>query len=334
MIFRLRANIIKAIRSYFWQEGFLEVETPVLVPSLIWEPTIRHFQTDLYTITGKKQKLYLTSSPEASLKKLLSKGSGNIFEITKSFRNYEVGSKNHNSEFSILEWYEVNKNYKQIMESCERMISYIIVCLQKDFKNIKIKSHLFPPFSKIRFIDIWEKYIKIPYNDLYDFKKNIYPLENIAKISRNLGYSVDQKSSWEELFNQIFLNKIEPYLLNSSKSFFLYDFPAPLSCLAQIDSQDARFCQRFELYLDRLEVANCYQELTSFSEQKKRINKDIYFNPLEKKNSIVYDQDYLSALEKGLPKSSGIAVGLDRLIMALLNIRSLNDVLLFPNKEK
>jgi len=352
--FKIRMEVIKAIREFFWAKNFLEVETPLLVPSLILESTINHFHSELITQNGLKKRMFLTSSPEASLKKLLVAGAGNIFEITKSFRNGEDGTENHNSEFTILEWYEINATYKESMKMCERLIIYIsnnLVQQNSKFKIFNFKSNLnkqiqndkiyyrnkdislTPPWERISVKDVWEKYTGIPFSDLYDIRRKSYPLEKIIDASRKLGYQANKKNSWEEIFNQIFLNEIEPQLIKDKQPKFLYDYPAPLSALAKIKKSDERFAERFELYIGGMELADCYSELVDFNEQIKRFRREKEVIKKRGGKDFLEDQDYISALKQGLPKSSGVALGVDRLVMLFANSKSLDKVILFPNGE-
>lgn len=334
--------IIKVIREFFWEKGFLEVETPLLVNSLIPESTISHFNTDLIDISKNKKKMFLTSSPEASHKKLLSVGSGNIFEITKSFRNKEDGVKDHNSEFTILEWYEVGKSYKDTMKTSEDLISFLVKFLNSKYKKLsiknkknisKIKKDLKVSWEKIRFIDAWDKYINIPYSNLYNPKTKTYLLKNIITITRELGLIVSEKNTWEEIFNQVFLNLIEPKLIADYHSFFIYDYPTPLAALAKIDSKDPRFAQRFELYINGLEIANGYEELTDYDEQKRRFENEAKIIIKKGDQDYIADQDLFEALKRGLPKCSGVALGIDRLVMLFAGAKSIDEVILFPNSE-
>lgn len=320
--FFIREKVIKAIRSFFYQNNFHEVETPLLVSSVIPESYLDVFETYLKDRKGNKKKMYLTTSPESSIKKLLVSGIGNCFEITKSFRNCETGSLLHNPEFTILEWYRVGATYKDIMKDCEDL--FVFICKNILNNDLVItyqgkKIDLTPPWEKISVEEAFIKYAKTPYETINNFKK-------ISKVAKELGYSINKNDTWETLFHQIYLNEVEPHL-GVNKPTIIYDYPRPLGALSKIKEDDPRFCERFEFYIGGLELGDCYTELTDFVEQKKRFAIELT------KTSVSPDEDFLEALKIGLPDCSGIAVGVDRLVMLFTNAKTIQETLLFPISE-
>lgn len=362
--FFIREKIIKSIRSFFYQKKFHEVETPLLSPYLIPESYLEVFETTLLNRIKQPQKMYLTTSPEASLKKLLVAGIGNCFEISKSFRNTETDSNLHNPEFTILEWYRLDATYQDMMRDCEELILYI----QNSIKNNTIQAKsatsivsnfstpsrqarnrsknkqlftyqgkvidLSPPWQKISIVEALKKYARINFDDITNkyAKREIemFPLQKIASIAKQKGYKVAQNNSWEEVFNQIFLNEIEPKFNKLSKPLIIYDFPRPIAALAKLKTNDPRLAERFELYIGGLEIADCYSELTDYQEQKQRFSREQKIRKRLGKISVNQDADFLQALKSGLPDCSGVALGIDRLVMFFTNSPSIQDVLLFP----
>lgn len=323
--FFVREKIIKTIRDFFYKQNFHELDTPILVSSIIPESYLDVFETYLKDRKGKKHKMFLTTSPEASIKKLLVAGVGNCFEITKSFRNKETGSKSHNPEFTILEWYRVNATYEDVMKDTENLIVYICNTVKNNKNDLKINYQgqiidLTPPWERISVAEAFLKYAKTPYEAIDTFKK-------ISKVASEKGYSINKNDTWETLFHQIFFNEVESKIKTENKPVILYDYPKALAALSQIKKADPRFAERFEFYIGGLELGDCYTELTDFVEQKKRFALELT------KTSVSPDKDFLEALKIGLLNCSGIAVGVDRLVMLFTNSLSIEEVLLFPISE-
>lgn len=336
----IRADILASIRSFFQENGFLEVETPLLVPSVIPESYLETFTTELLNRRGEKKRMFLTASPEATQKKLLVAGVGNLFEITKSFRNGETDSLTHNPEFTILEWYRVHATYKESMIDCCNLLCAIAINLHRfnpkrfpnpdgivyQEKSISLKS----PWIHVSVFEAMEKYAGITLDDITDKKatgvQNIFPVEKIAAIAQKKGYRIEQRRTWEDIFNQIFLNEVESKLANEKKPVILYGYPSPMAALAKLKKTDNRLCERFELYIGGLELADCYSELQNPTEQKKRFEIEITKINDMNKTKIIPDSDFLDALEHGLPPSSGVALGIDRLTMLFTNSTDISDV--------
>jgi lysyl-tRNA synthetase class 2 len=347
----IREKVIRLIREFFVLNMFHEVETPLLVNSLIPESYLDNFSTILKNRYGKTKQMFLTASPEASLKKLLTAGIGNCFEITKSFRNGETHSSLHNSEFTILEWYRVGATYKNVMRDCEELVMYILNKLKDQSSKIKtetqslelkdqeliyqgIKINLASPWERISVSRALEKYAGVSFDEITDKNaKNedqIFSVSRISIVARKKGYTVSPDNSWEEIFNQIYLNEIEPEFKNSAKPLIIYDFPKPLAALAKIKEDDKRLVERFEFYIAGLEIGDCYSELTDYLEQKQRFEKEAELIKTKNKAAVKIDRDFLDALKLGLPECAGCAVGIDRLVMLFTNSNSIKDVILFP----
>lgn len=330
----LREKIIKAIREFFYKENFHEVETPLLTPRLIPESYLNVFETYLSDRTGNKKRVFLTTSPEASIKKLLAVGIGDCFEITKSFRNGETESTTHHPEFTILEWYRVNANYKDIMKDCEELMFYILKRIKEAqrtlvYQNIKID--LSPPWERISMIEALEKYCAVSFDEISDKSQTaMFPLDKIAKVARKKGFQVKETNTWEEIFNQIFLNEIGPHLGMHGKPTIIYDYPKPMAGLARTKPDDPRLVERFEFYIAGLELGDCCSELTDYDEQKERFKRELAIIKDKNKTEVTPDEDFLEALKMGLPHCAGIAIGIDRLVMLFTDASSIKDTLLFP----
>lgn len=346
---KIRDLILRSIRSFFWDRNFTEVETPLLVPAVIPESYLEYFRTELMDRNRKKKTMFLTTSPEASLKKLIAAGIGNCFEITRSFRNTETDSGTHNPEFTILEWYRVGVDYRRIMEDCESLVNHILERIQSsEFKSKNLihnsKSNLTITYLN-RSIDItlpWqrmsvsaalEQYTGVAFSDMVFPVNRNNPLlafrnDKILKIAAGKGYNVHPDNSWEEIFNQIFLNEVEPAVKKSDKPVILYDYPYPMSALSKTKEKDPRLCERFELYIGGLEIGDCFTELTDYGEQARRFHEEQKLRTKLKKSMVKQDNDFLQALKRGLPECAGIAVGIDRLVMLFSGRKCIQDVII------
>mgnify|MGYP001588655052 CR=1 FL=1 len=331
-----REKIIKAIRGYFYQEKFHEVETPLLVPTLIPESYHDVFKSEFYSRSGQKIPLYLTTSPESSLKKLLAAGMGNCFEITKSFRNGESGSDMHNPEFTILEWYRTDSDYYDLMTDCERLFHFVYKAIDKKkrylvYQNKKIDFYL--PWQRLTVDQALQKYVGISLTELIDDKDRPYlTTVKIRQVAKQKGYQTNNHNTWEEIFNQIFLNEVEQYL-GVDRPTIIYEYPSVLAALAKLKKSNPLVSERFEIYIAGLELADCYSELTDYNEQKKRFRIELDLIKHKKITTRAIDNEFLDALQYGLPVCSGVALGIDRLVMLFTDSVRIDEVLLFPFNE-
>lgn len=324
----IREKTLQAIRTFFAKEGFHEVETPLLISAPPAESYLDVFETTLYDRARRPQKAYLSTSPEVALKKLLVSGIGNCFALTHSFRNMETQSKLHNPEFTILEWYRVGADYTAIMEDCEKLMWAIHRAINQG-KNLVYQGEtidLAPPWERLTVASAFAKWAHINFNDFLQ-------LATARKVAQAKGYQVTENNTWEELYNQIFLNEIEPHL-GRGRPTIIYEFPAAMAALSQKKKTDPRFAERFEFYIGGLELGDCYSELTNWREQQKRFEKELEEIKRLGKTVYDYDHDFIEALKAGLPKTSGIAVGVDRLIMLFADTKDIADTLFFPASEE
>lgn len=304
----VREIVVDTIRSHFKGQGFREVFTPILVPIPSIEPNLEVFKSELRTSKGLKRNGYLIMSPEFSIKKLLAAGVGNCFEITKCFRNEEEVSRLHSPEFTMLEWYRVNADYNHVMKDFEDLFCRII-------KNVNPEVNL----------EEW-KYQGEVYN-----LKTPWPRISVSEAFKKYA-DKDVLEVSEEDFYKIFFNDIEPELAKSRRPFIIYDYPISQASLSR-PAKDPRFAERFEIFLAGVELGNCFSELTNPDEQLKRFKNDLAERKKQGKTEYPIDLDLIDALKSGLPEVSGIAVGVDRLIMLAADVPEVSDTLFFPGDE-
>jgi len=321
--FKKRAEIIDKIRSFFKDQGFLEISTPCLTPSLIPESYLEVFETELLDKMGNKSLAYLSTSPEMWHKKLLAAGSGDIFEITKSFRNTDIGGHFHNPEFTLLEWYRVKAAIGKTMKDCENLIRFLNDNKTIIYQGNKISIN--KAFEKLSVIDAFKKYAGISRQVLFDYRK-------LKQWATDNDCLINQNDDWETIYNLIFLKFVEPNL-GFTQPTFLYNFPCQFAPLAKTSKDDPDIKERFELYIAGVELADAYNELTDPIEQKQQFEKEIKLRKRLGKKAHKIDWDFIKALELGLPDCSGVALGIDRLLMILLDKTDINDVVLFSGEE-
>ncbi len=317
--YQQRAQVIQAIREFFWQEAFLEVETPQLVALPSMEPYLEVFETTLLDDRREQYRAFLTSSPEFAMKKLLAAGAQNIFQICKSYRNQEGWSSRHNPEFTILEWYRTNAGYTQIMKDCENLFAFIANKIQfpKEVMDFSV------PWERLSVAQSFAQYAQIDTPTMLD------PAA-LKKTAQEKGYRIEAETTWEEVFNQIFLNEIEPNLGGKGRPTILFDYPAAMAALSKRRPDDPRFAERFEFYINGLEMGNAFSELTDPEEQQRRLQADRKEKEQLGRTLFDIDEDFLDALHSGMPETGGIAVGVDRLCMVFLQVPTIQDTLLFP----
>ncbi len=328
----IREQIIAGIRGFFKSHSFHEIEVPYLAPALPAESYIEVFESTLLNRLRQPFAAYLTTSPEVFLKKLLVAGVGNCFSLGKSFRNCEDFSNTHNHEFTLLEWYRVQANYKSLMQDAENLFVYLHQQLKLPVKNQRRlliyqgrEIDLTPPWERISMSEAFNKYAHI------DLEQNL-TLKQLGRSARAKNYQVSERDSWEQLFNQIYLNEIEPEL-EHGRPVIIYDFPIQVAALARKKLSDPRFVERFEIYIGGLELGDAYSELTDWQEQEARFKAESVKRKRLGKISYPYDQDFITALKVGLPPCAGLALGVDRVIMLFADVARIQDTLFFPTEE-
>lgn len=328
--FKIREIVIDTIRSHFKSEGFLEVETPLLCENPGTEPYLEVFKTTLKAQNYQDRPGFLVTSPELFMKKLLAAGVGSCFQICKSFRNEEGISAFHNHEFTILEWYRVNADYTHVMNDCENVLLSILRAVTGTAEATVLtyqgkEYDLSLGWERISVAEAFEKFAGIDVDTLLSTEK-------LLKVGAEKGYAVLESTGWEEIYNQIFLNEIEPKL-GVTKPTIIYDYPASQAALSKRKDADPRFAERFEFYLAGLELGNAFSELTDHDEQRARMQEDLELRKKLGKYAYNLDEDFFTALKMGLPPTGGIAVGVDRLVMLFADVPTVRDTLFFPIHE-
>jgi lysyl-tRNA synthetase class 2 len=317
---RVRGQVLRAIRGYFEGQDFDEVDTPILQICPVIDTHIRAFSTELLGVDGNIEKtMYLHTSPEFAMKKLMVAGMEKIFQICPVFRNAE-GSKRHRPEFTMIEWYRINADYNDIMHDCVGLLRKCATTL--DIKELRYKEFRCDPFvewERLSVCEAFQRYAKI---DLEAYLENV---EGFRCAVMALGLHTAIDDGWDDLFFRVMDDKIEPFLGMGCPTF-LCDYPISMASLSKPKESDPRFAERFELYVCGVELANAFSELTDAAEQRKRY--DIEMDEKERIYGERYplDEEFIEALERGLPPSGGIALGIDRLVMLATGADDINDV--------
>ena len=314
-----------AVREFLTQRGFEEVETPCLVPAPGMELHIDAFCAPyLPEGGGTGRPLWLHSSPEYAMKRLLAEGFPRIFQLARVFRNGEV-SDTHNPEFTMLELYRAHTDYRGIMEDLEQTVAHAARAVTG---GTRVEAgggaiDLTPPFERLTVEEAFRKRLGI---ELAACDGDAGRLRTALRAAGlDAGRDGD---SFDDLFFRAFLDRIEPGL-GLDRPVYLIDWPAPMAALSRLKPDDPRFAERFELYAGGLELANGFSELTDAVEQRRRLLEEQAFRARIGRPVYPLDEQFLAALPR-MPEAGGVALGLDRLLMLLIGGRSLADVLLFP----
>ena len=335
-----RSLLTQKIRDFFVQQNFLEVETPIMTPIPGMEPYLTPFETKLNfpSVSNSQNKnlpVYLNTSPELQMKKLLGSNENfdNIFNLTKVFRNGEMDGPLHNPEFTMLEWYRKNANYTDLMKDCENLVLDLAQATSLTYQSQKID--LSTPWPRFTTNELFLKYCSIDLLENQDFP-------TLQKSAQEKGYDANGCDNWDDLYFKIFLNHIEPELTKLNQPFFIYDYPSSqaalakkaetkVPCRAECEaSKNSFFAERFELYAKGIELANAFSELTDSKEQRDRLIEEQNLRKSLGKTVLPIDDEFLAALDQITVPTAGIALGLDRLFMLLLDKKSIEEVLLFP----
>ena len=306
---KTRSEIIKGIRTYFDALNFTEVQTPVLQTMPAPDTHIHAFKTTRLGHNLKPLKtLGLHTSPEIAMKKLLVAGMENIYQICPVFRNAEEGTS-HSCEFTMLEWYRTNTNYTAMMDDCEWMIKSLGISVYKS-------CNVMGTWERLSVTDAFKHYADIDLPSV---------LGDIGAFKKVAGVRTTDIDTWEDIFHAVMAEKIEPHL-GAQQPTILHDYPVSMAALAR-KCLDPRFAERFELYISGVELANAYSELTDPKEQRARLNADLAQKKALYGTESEIDEDFLRALEHGMPECSGCALGVDRLVMLATKAETIDEVL-------
>jgi lysyl-tRNA synthetase class 2 len=304
-----RANLLQKIRVFFADRNVLEVETPLLCQATGTDPNLEFFSTQ-YRLGTQSQTYYLQTSPEFCMKRLLAAGSGSIYQISKAFRNSESG-RYHNPEFSLLEWYRIAFDLQQLMEEVAQLLKYLLEPLK-------------PKVECISYTEVFRRYTEL---DPLTFSVQAY-IECARSNNLNDAELIcsENHSMWLDF---LFSFLIQPQLGKQSICM-IFDYPASQSSLARVKIGDQRLVERVEVFVDGVELGNGYFELTDSVEQQQRFDCE---RELRKQMGLYVpnvDKRFLNAIESGLPDCSGMALGLDRLMMISTNSKAIEQVMAFP----
>ena len=300
-----RAKLLTEIRRFFTDRGLLEVETPVLSEFGVTDVHLATFSTEFISPFGEQSKtLWLSTSPEYHMKRLLAAGSGPIFQVGKVFRNEEAGNR-HNPEFTMLEWYRPHFDMYRLINEVDDLLQQILEC---------------PPAESMSYQFAFQQYV-----GLDPLSADLSELVEKAEKHQLMGA---ENESRDTLLQFLFSTVVEPQI-GQEAPVVVYHFPASQAALAQISSEDLRVAERFEFYYKGLELANGFHELSDAREQLRRFQQD---NLQREKMGLpvrAIDTRLLSALQAGIPNCSGVALGVDRLLMIAMGAEHIKEVISF-----
>ena len=302
-----RAQLLADARHFFAQKQVLEVETPILSQAAPTAPYLDSFKTDYIPIgTDQKQDFYLQTSPEFAMKRLLAAGSGSIYQVAKVFRNGESG-KHHSPEFTMLEWYRVELTLEQLMDEVAELLTSVA-----DFSDA----------VRVSYAVVFKTYLDLDVFDCADADLKSLAFTHIPSLAAD--FELD-RDGWLEL---VMSEVIEPKLAELNQPVFIYDFPASQAQLAKvkIDGQGNHVAARFELYAGGLELANGYDELLEAQALRQRFEQDNQQRQRLGKPDMPIDENLLAAMQAGLPQCTGVALGLDRVLMLILDQSNIKQV--------
>jgi lysyl-tRNA synthetase class 2 len=322
-VFEIRSRVLAAVRTFLNARGYLEVETPMMQPiagGALARPFVTHHN-------ALDMELFLRIAPELYLKRLTVGGIERVYEINRNFRNEGISTQ-HNPEFTMLEFYQAYSDYQELMVMTEEMLSAVArEAIGTD--QIRFGDHdisLAPPYRRLslregaREAAAGRLGVEVTLEQLRD-------AETAAAVARRLGLEIDRGWGAGRITTEIFERLEEASLIQPT---FVYDFPTEVSPLSKQKADDPETVERFELYIGGFEVANAFSELNDPAEQRRRFESQIASRAAGNLEAHVMDEDYIRALEYGLPPAGGEGVGIDRLVMLLTNSPSIRDVILFP----
>jgi len=316
-VFIKRSQIVSRMRRYLEERGYMEVETPVLQPlygGAFARPFITHHNVlDI--------DLYLRIADELYLKRLIVGGYEGVFEISKDFRN-EGMDRDHNPEFTMMELYVAYEDYRFMMDLTEDMISTICIdvfgTMERKYQGRTIDYK--PPWERISYFEAIERYTG---TDLYG--KDV---DQLSEAVKNLNVDIEECSDKGDILDEVFSQMVEPNLIQPT---IVFDYPIELSPLAKRHRSEDGLAERFEGYCCGKEICNAFSELNDPIDQRERFEQQARLRAAGNEEAMVVDEDYLRAMEYGMPPTAGLGVGIDRLVMILTDMPSIRDVILFPH---
>jgi len=303
-----RSQVLSQIRQFFSERNVVEVETPALSQGTVTDVHLDALTCEYNFLAdspmSESDTLYLQTSPEFHMKRLLASGYGCIYQIAKAFR-YEEAGRHHNPEFTMLEWYRIGFNQFDLMSEVSELLKIAIGCNEPLFTS---------------------------YQNIFQQTLNIDPLEANFEMLRQFIIEHGKAAEWlfetgdkDLLLQFIFSEIIEPTIGNEVPQF-IYNFPVEQASLAKVSTEDTRIAERFECYYQGIELANGFNELTDANEQLNRFNKDNQKRKNQELPVRPIDKNFIAALKQGLPQCAGVALGIDRLLMLALDVKKISEV--------
>ena len=320
--FKKRSLIIQKVREYLTGLGFMEVETPMLHPQA-GGANARPFITHHNTLD---MDMYLRIAPELYLKRLMVGGvSEKIFEINRSFRNEGIDTR-HNPEFTMMELYQAYVDYNDMMTLTENLVAHVA---KEVLGTTKItygenEIDLTPPWDRKTMLGAVEEATGIDFN-------KVETVEEAKEKAKSVHVDADDCDKWGQVIERVFEEKVEPSLI---QPIHIYDYPRDISPLAKVHRDNPRLTERFETRVNGWEISNAFSELTDPIDQRARFEAHMAAKAAGDEEAMPIDEDYICALEHGVPPMGGLGVGIDRLVMLLTNSPSIRDVIAFPTLKK
>ena len=306
-VLRFRKKAFNATRQFFDDQGFLEVETPIAVPSPGMEPHLEAFETR-WRAPGHDESLYLHTSPEYAMKRLLGAGHERIYQLARVFRDGEH-SRTHAPEFTMLEWYRQPGTLEALMDDTEALITAVAAAVDGPWRP-----------SGFRRCSVSEAFMQAGLQDPFEH-------QDPRALCRALGVREVEGDTWDDVFHRAMLDVVEPSFPPDTP-VILHGYPASMAALSKIDPDDPRRCLRFEVFIGEVELANAFAELTDPEEQRRRFEEEQALRRSLGRPVYPVDEDLLSALAD-VEEAAGIALGVDRLLMVCAGAESIEDIIPF-----
>lgn len=307
-VLRARKVMNDAIRRFFDQRGFLEVDTPIAVPSPGMEPHLVAFETTRTGPGGDRHPLYLHTSPEYAMKRMLARGIAPIYQLARVFRDGEL-SRTHTPEFTMLEWYRAPGTLDELMDDVEALATAVADDVDGSWRP-----------SKFERVSVSEAFERAGLQDPL-------PIDDCDGLRRALAVRHVDGDTWDDIYHRAFFESVEPTFASDTVTM-LYGYPARMAALARIDPAHPQACLRFEVFVGALELGNAFDELTDPVEQRRRFVEDTEVRCASGRATYPIDEDLLAELDRIGP-AAGIALGVDRLLMLCLGAKAINDVIPF-----
>ena len=324
-----RNRIVAALRRWFEAEGFVEVAAGALQVSPGNETHLHGLRTEWVSPAGERTPLYLHTSPEFAMKKLLAAGEERIFDFARVFRNREAGAL-HSAEFTMLEWYRATQPYERLMADCAALLR--IAAEAAGATEFRFRDRAADAYAEPERVTVAEAFLRLAGVDL----AATLPAEPngdadrqaLATAAHRIGVRTAADDTWSDIFSRVMAERIEPHL-GAGRPTILFEYPASEAALARRKPSDARVAERFELYVAGVELANAFGELTEPGEQRRRFEADMEGKMRIYGERYPIDEHFLEALAE-MPPASGVALGLDRLVMLATGANTIEQVLWTP----